>query len=791
MIQGIRDLHIIDAQGAGILNTVLGCAGVGDGRSTQNHSFRVADTVFAGAVHAEALDGGLALGVVDTVGAGLGNLDIFQRHSGIVVDALRACTVDGQTLNIGSTLVVVEAVLLGGVHRDIGTVQSAVVVHTVILGVCNRCTLQGHGAVVLDAVASCAGVADLNIVSSHGSLVVDAMLCHVADRQAADRHSRAGLVIDTVLAGIADGQIGGGNGGCVVDALLHRIGDLNILQYQLVFAGNDIEAVSGHIIQLTVLNSQRTFFHVCAVVAHFGSFHAGHSGGTGLVLNGILFDIIHLQAVGSDLTAVVVDAVAVHIVQRNIVEHQTAAFVLEAVLGRILNVHLIQFHVCACIQLDCSGAGVFDGAVIQVGLAAVGIDTVLFTVCAQELNIVHHGLTIAHDQRLIPAHIQRTAVDGQVAACVGNVGVTAALDGDIDQIHVAGEIIDGAGIAADGSEVLRIDRAAVVGQAVNLCGIHSGILHIQLAGGIVHDAALSQQHIAHGHFAVVAQAVDAVADVTAGDLRIAACCNHNTILGCAVIDAAGHGEAAALGNIDVMEGRLRDFAAFLGEAAAVVNGRAGLGAGNNASAQTQLAVVEHIVSAAVQQLTAFDQALSLGSQHNVCVTAVLNGSFVTDFQGALVRHVNTIAVIPGIHGDVAAQSQACACIDLQQCGHGGAIRRVLGCTAHTPGGRIAFGPLSLQRGIQQNLTIAHNRLCTVHFHRTFQYNITVDLNGLDALICQQTGQLLRRYGGGKSTATGQQQDDDQDQNCQTDTACSQKLRFLLILFHLMVSFLLF
>jgi hypothetical protein len=31
-----------------------------------------------------------------------------------------------------------------------------------------------------------------------------------------------------------------------------------------------------------------------------------------------------------------------------------------------------------------------------------------------------------------------------------------------------------------------------------------------------------------------------------------------------------------------MEGRLRDFAAFLGEAAAVVNGRASLCAGNNA-----------------------------------------------------------------------------------------------------------------------------------------------------------------------------------------------------------------
>ena len=696
--------------------------------------------MLAGAGNSQLLNLGGAGGVVDTILAGVADLNIIQGNGGVVVHALTLDIGDGEVREGGLALIIIDTVVGCAVNGDIRSGQHTVVVQTVILGVGHGCGIQHQRAIVLNAVAFCAGVHHRHIGGGHGGLVVDAVLAGSIDGQAVDGHLAADLIIDTVHAGSGNGDILHLHNGDIVDALLAHIGNGHILQHQLLCHGDSVEAVGDHGGKGTVLHSQRTGGHIGTVVAHILGIHAGDRGGAGLMLDGVLLDGIDGQAFHLDIAAIVVYAMATHVSQGHIFYHDTAAIGLEAVLLHILDGHIVQLDVAAGVSLDSGGGNVLHGAVAKVKLAAEDINAVLLAAGAVDGNIVQHSLAVAHSDRLVTANIQHSAIDGQVAACDGNIAVTAAADCQVLQFHITGEVVDRAGVALLGSELLCVDLAAVVGKTVDLAGIHGGALDIQLGTVIVHDAALTQQHGAGIGSAVVAQAMDTVGDLATGDISSGTLGYHDGILGSTGVDTAGHGEGAG-GHIDIVERGAGYGAAGLGQLAGGVNGSTALSAGNRTADQGQLAVVDHIVDLSRQQLAAVDGDFSTLSHHKVGIAAVFNLGILGQRQLCALFHQNAVGVAAGIDGGACTQGQTGACGDPQGSTHGACFLSLQLGAADTPGGLLRVGPGAVHGGIQQDGAVAGNGFVAIDDQLAINDHILLQLYDAIAFLGQSLGQL--------------------------------------------------
>ena len=698
MVAGIGDLSIAQGDGAAVLDTVLARAGIGD-------------------------------------------LHALHRHLGGIVDAVLAGGGDGQLLGLDSALaVVVHAVLCSIGDGHIRSGQSAGIVQTVIFRAGELRAGNGHGTVVLEAVAVGTGVGHGQIGDGHDGLIVDAVLGHIMDVGTVDGHGSAGLIVDAVHAGAGNGDILSLHHGGVVDTLLSGGADLHSLQHQLAAVFRQIEAVGLSVGNGAVLDGQRAGLHIRTVVAHGIGDEILDDRFAGDVLDGILVHILDGQDIRDQLAALIVYAVAAHIFHGHIVGDDPAAVQLEAVLLHILDVHIVQLHGSACVHLHCGGGNIADGAAVHIQLAAVGIHAVLFPVSAFQHHIVEGSNTVAHGDGLITADTQHTAVHRHGAAGVGNIAVTAALYRQILQRHLTGEVVNGHGIAALYGHIGTGDLTAVVGQAVDLGGVHHCAIQSQRAGLAVQNSALGQLHLTGVHGAVVAQAVDTGGHGTAGDLCAGAVSYHDAILLGLCIFTAGHGKGAGC-HVHIVESRLFHLAASLLGSAGGIDGRAALGTGHYRAGQLQRAVVDHIVDLAVQQLAAGQPGSSGLAHHQVGIAATLDHSLLGDDKFTLVPQSNAVAVALGVHFHSAAQGKRSALIQGDERSHGGGILcRQLG-AAHAPGGIVAAGPLALQLGIQYDGTGTVDGFIAHHGQRLCDHHIAVQGDGLITGLLQQLCQL--------------------------------------------------
>ena len=401
------------------------------------------------------------------------------------------------------------------------------------------------------------------------------------------------------------------------------------------------------------------------------------------MLDAVFLNGVDSQPLNGNIAAVVVDTVAAHVGHRHILTHDTAAIGLEAVLCHILDGHIVQLHKATGISLNRSGRYVLDGAIVEVQFTTKGVHAVLLTVGAFDGHIVQHCLAVAHGDRLVTTNAQRCAIDGQITAGIGNIAVTASTDGQILEFHIAGEVVHRTSIALAGGEILGVDLAAVVGQTVNLTCIHGGALDIQVGTFIVHDAALPQLHCAGLQIAVVAQTVNTVGDVTAGDFRGCALGYHNTVLGSSFIGTAGHCQGTGC-HIDIVQTGPGNGTTALGHSTGCVDHRTGLSAGYDTTGNVQLAVVDHIVCLSVKQTTTGNGSFSTLCHHQVGITAVLYACFAGNGQLGARLHQNAVGIAAGIDDDTFTQRQRKALAYHQSGCHGRSLLSLqLGAT-HAP-----------------------------------------------------------------------------------------------------------
>ena len=565
---------------------------------------------------------------------GTGDLHFFGGKHSFIVDAVFAGICDLQSGNAHIALVIViNAVLSRAVDGHIRGVQRTGIVQAVVLRSGNTCFAQHHCAVILNAVASCTGIQNGNIGGSHGGLVADTVFGNIVDLCAVYGHGSTGLIVDTVHLRASDGYVGDRHLGRVVDTLLAGFGDGHILQHQLALTCGQVEAVGNRIGNRAAFDCQRTSFHISAVVAHRFCLQVLDDCIAILVLNGILIGVYDGQVGSPKLAALVINAVAAQVFHRDPGGDDHTAVQLEAALLRVLNGHIGQLHSAACIHLNCCRADVFDRAVIQVQLAAVGIYTVLFTLGTLNGHVVKHRNAAAHGDGLIPADTQGAALNRQVTAGNSYVAVQALGDGGVRKNHITGEVVNGHRIAVHQHDVCSADLTAVVCKAVGRGRIHNSLTKGQFAGGIVHDAALVQLYFTGSHSAIIAKTVVTLGNGAAGHIGSSALRYQQAVLLSTDVGAAGHGVSTGC-HIYVMNSRLGNRTAGLLHRAGRIDGSASQCAGNFRAAKLHCAVVDNVVGASVQQLAAAEICRAALCNDQVGIAAVLNSSVFLKSQGA-------------------------------------------------------------------------------------------------------------------------------------------------------------
>ena len=740
MVLGIGNLCIGNGDGAAVLQTVLALAGVANHSAVQGHAGNVVDTMLAGAGDGQLLHNGGAIGVVDAVLTGAGDLHIGHIDGAIVVDALSAGVAHLQVDHGDIAMVIVHTVVAGAVDDHILSIQLAGVVETMLLGAGHAGLLHRHGAVVLDTIAVSTGILDGHIGDGHGGLIVDAVLGNILDDGVGHSDHAADLIVDTVHAGLGDMNVLSLDHRVVVDTLLTGAGDLHCIQNQLIVALDQIEAVGLHIGKGAVGNGQGAFGHIATVVAGAGSSHLVQSGGAANMLHRVLLNAGDGHAFADDLAVLIVDTMAAHVGHGHILGIDLAAVHLETILADILDLYVLQIDHAARIQLNSGGADVFNGAVVNVQVTAKGVNAVLLIGGTLNGNVVQNSLAIANHHRLVAAHIQHAAVDGQIAAGGGDVAIAAAFNGQVVQLHVTGEVVHRAGVAADGSEVGGSDLTAVVSQTVDFAGVNSGVLHIQLAGTIVHDAALAEGHLAGIQGAVVAHTVGAVGDSAAGHFGSCAFGHQNAILACAFVGAAGHGKGAG-SHIDVMHGSAGNIAAGLGGGAGIIDSRACLSTVDGAAADGQGTVVDNVVAAAFQQAAALNIQRGLLAHDQVGITAVFDNSLLLDGQLSAAFQDDAVDLTFSVDTCGTAEGQAGAVADGQYRRQLGGVSHIQRWATNAPGGIAGLRPLGLRSVVQQDLAGAGDGLVAVDHQRLADDDILGQLNGVGALRSQSLQQL--------------------------------------------------
>ena len=741
------DLDIRHSNRAAVLDAVLARTGLVDLDIGQRELSHIVDAMLRGAGDGHIFQRSLAIGVVNAVLAGAADLQISDLDGAIVVHALCSRITDGQVRKFGIAAIVVHTVVLCAVDGDVLGCQLAGVIHTMVLRAGDIGLGHGHGAVVLDTVAVRTGIADGHIGDGHIGLVIDAVLPHIFNNGVGNGDHAACLIVDAVHARVGNGHILDFHHGIVVDALLARAGDRHILQHQLVVAFDQIEAVGIHIRKGTVGDGQRALRHIAAVVSGTGDLRIGHGGCTGQVLHRVFLDFFDGNAIGGNFAALIVDTVAAQIFHGHVIRNDLTAVNLETVLACILDVHIVQLYIAARVQLDRGGADIFNGAVVHDQVAAEGVNTVLFIGSTLDLDVIQHGFAVAYYNRLVTAHIQYRAVDGHIAACVGDIAVPAAFHGQVIELHVTGEVIHRAGVTADGSELVSNDLAAVVGQAVDLAGIHSGALNVQDAGAVVHDSALVQCHCTGIGGTVVAQAVGAVGDGATGHIGSCILRNQHTVLSRAVIDTAGHGKAAG-GHIDIVHSGLFDGAAGLGQSAVRIHRGAGSSTGNRTAGDGHCTVVDDVIALAFHHAAALDIQRCLFAYHQVGVAAVLHQRIAGHGQLGAALQDNAVDIALGVDTRAAAEGKAGTVADGEHRGHGLSILSLHSRTANAPRRVRAVRPGRVRGFLQQDFARAGDGLGSVHHQRFADDHITGQLNGVRTLrrktASQLTAVLLRR-----------------------------------------------